>query len=45
MHKYQLELVVAPVGMKMPFKIKIPETTFIAVTSYQNIQVRCMAGA
>jgi len=40
MHKYQLELVVAPVGRKMPFKIKIPETTFIAVTSYQNIQVR-----
>ena len=39
MHKYELELVVAPAGMDTPFKIKIPDTTFMAVTSYQNIQV------
>ena len=42
MHKYQLQLEVLPAETDRPFKINIPETTFIAVTSYQNNQVcRC----
>ena len=42
MHKYQLQLEVRPAEKDKPFKIGIPETTFLAVTSYQNNQVcRC----
>ena len=40
MHKYQLEVEVLAVGsMEKPFRILIPETTFIAVTSYQSQEV------
>ena len=40
MHKYILQLEVLPADKDKPFKIIMPETIFIAVTSYQNNQVR-----
>lgn len=38
MHKYVMEVMIETDGQP-PIIIKLPETTFIAVTSYQNSMV------
>ena len=40
MHKYVMQLVLEVEGQE-PVVIPLPETTFIAVTSYQNSMVYC----
>jgi len=40
MHKYQPRLIITPQdGSRQPQIFKFPETTFIAVTAYQNANV------
>lgn len=41
MHKYVIDIVVQPVGVDLSstIKIRLPETTFVAVSSYQNTRV------
>ena len=38
-HKYVMELVVKQVGAERTTVIRLPKTSFIAVTVYQNVKV------
>ena len=39
MHKYIMEIVVTPTDGSEPTTLSLPETTFIAVSAYQNSEV------
>lgn len=39
MHKYVMEIIVSPIDGSQPTSLLLPETTFVAVSAYQNSEV------